>query len=437
MDISTLGTPIEIRDATLGRMLFARQNVGTTRKTWALLKEAEHADQFASEYFAAIARSVSDDAPISKASYESGAQLSVDQFLGLNDAARDAISAAYLAGEPELSRGPIVPASVSDEISAQPPEASTPERQTETFAKTVRRYHTINTEALNKALRDMRGASAVEATMASLTSASALVRDQLASVSLPNLRALPGQAALDSILAGLPGERSRLALEAALPGATAAQRMLDSISGAKALGDVSMTHLADSIQKQTKQLGHILPSELQPVPMSLVSRPLDLSLPPNPILKTNKTLEQVQCELDKLVTITNSQAQLTQSLFDTAKATLQQAITYGKEARDATRYTRIGVWVAMATLVISIVIAIWATLDNRASIQSLTNYVTQRDSDQAMTERELRDMGAYVKAEQSTNADMAKRIDSLIKSNRALEYHTGKELTPGRPKKEN
>lgn len=92
----------------------------------------------------------------------------------------------------------------------------------------------------------------------------------------------------------------------------------------------------------------------------------------NPVFDTNKLLEGMAANSEQMVEVARLQADLIQSLADTATQALAEAASSSEKAsqsaklaEDSTRLAKVGVWVAVIALLVSVGVSLYAISDAR------------------------------------------------------------------------
>jgi len=364
MVISLKTEPLEIRDEELGRILCKPWTVGTYREVLGLLKDNQSPDEFVSAFFECVGRAVPDDVPATRESFDAGTPITANQLSALSDEARDRLAAAYLAAEPMVSessgsQGP-------DKTGAKPENTLKP-RPTELLTSRARNEHTLSSKEIRKVLGSVSLGRGLSDTFLKLNLASDAIRRQLQPLS-----AMPMDA-----------------LSNAMKNAEILNRVIPSLS----------------------------PRMAEIIPSTMINNEIPrLEIPPNPVYQTNKSLAQVQEELSQLVDVAQLQAALIQSLSDTARDTLQQAIQSTGEARAATRIARFSIWVAIIAVVASSVIGVYAIMDGRHTFRTIETAETKFATNQASVERGLRNLIDETRSERVSENKLIDHIDKLVSS---------------------
>jgi hypothetical protein len=294
---------IDLRDGALGRMLARRWSLGTIRDIRQVFRQGVSADEFATQFFAVVARAVPDGVPATRESYDAGTPLDRAALAALTPETLDAMASAYL----EEAAPSMVPRLESDRQREAPnPDSSdaprlpgdnpgtyrSGERPTERLLQLVTASSQTVGESWRKMAQHLGGLNIGDDLKRAFGRTSLLARD------------------LDDALA-----------KARVPVFTS---------------DISRTNAEFS----------------------------ELKLPLSPVVETNRQLAELSGTVRELVDIGRLQSELAQALREISQLALQQAIQSGEEANQATRQARNSVRVALATIVISILISLISIWDN-------------------------------------------------------------------------
>jgi hypothetical protein len=122
--------------------------------------------------------------------------------------------------------------------------------------------------------------------------------------------------------------------------------------------------LRDTIDKYTRDLSATGPSLAEPRPDVLMSRMPELHIPKNPIHETNEKLGSVVKQMDDLRPMAAQVAQLIRSMNDAA---LRMQADYIENAKIFGRQTRIAIWIATISLLVSSFFSYQSYIDAKES----------------------------------------------------------------------
>lgn len=314
--------PIEIFHPRLGRLLVSGWTFGSIGKILKTNLQDKDGADFARGFFSLLARKVDEDAPLTDAAMQAGQPLVLAELNALTEEDLDQLACAYLNGE----CGSIGHEAKGDE----PPDDET---HLGCLARRIKRQIEMCEESRKLFAQQFGKLSLSENLTQSLFKTSNLANT----------------------------------LERMIP--------VEALSGASLLG------IGDSMFKMgIPGIDAAFPSGgLPPIPKA--PPPIQgFKPPPNPIHETNNLLESVSHDIDKLaenigtmVAISQQQAALIQSLSETATLALAEAASSSEETRKSaklteksTRLAKIGVWVAVFAIVISVGISLYAISDSHS-----------------------------------------------------------------------
>lgn len=126
----------------------------------------------------------------------------------------------------------------------------------------------------------------------------------------------------------------------------------------------ALDQLRDAIDKHTRNLPITAPSFAEPKLDVLNYRMPELHIPKNPIHDTNEMLESVVRQIEDLRPMAAQAAQIIRSMNDTA---LRMQTDYIENAKAAGRQTKIAIWIAAASLIVSLFFSYQTYVDAKES----------------------------------------------------------------------
>jgi hypothetical protein len=82
--LSELPVPIELCDPTLGRMLARRLSLAAFRQILKIPRDGISTHAFAARFFAIVAKSIPNEAPVAREAYDAGAPIDASAFAALS-----------------------------------------------------------------------------------------------------------------------------------------------------------------------------------------------------------------------------------------------------------------------------------------------------------------------------------------------------------------
>lgn len=321
MDFKTL---IELCEPTLGRLLARNWNLKALSDLEKIRTEGNSPDQYASRFFAAISRIVSDDVPATKELFDEAPMLEPEVFEQLSASSLDALAQSYL----EQTQKWISPGDAGSETVVGDSIRAT--EQLQRCAQTA----LDRVAATSRTIADHFKAALSQAGMSpDLKKAFEHTALLSAGVGDAVTRLLKSQNAdLAKVSKGLAG----------FDGGEAAAKNLSETLSFRVPG--APPRDGDSAAELVRRLSDPIYPNLD-----------DLKPLPNPIFKTNEELAELRRTIKELVEVAKRQAELSQALTETSRLALQEAIASGDYADKALRQTRNGVLIAAASLVLSVV----------------------------------------------------------------------------------
>jgi hypothetical protein len=369
-------TVIELRDPTLGRLLARNWNRRAITEVRKILNAGLSADDYAAHLFAAISRVVPEEAPATEETFDTGNAIDYATVGELAQDKLDDLARAYLEEAAKWMGGLSGPESPS---ASDPIDVPANERQTERLRRLATSY-IEHSDTRSRGWTSLQSVlvSGVSPTLADAFTHTAAVAGSIQDALL-RLRESGGVGSLAKELTRPPfGDSATfgsLAKELTHPpfgdsatfGSFAKEltRPLSWDSDAT-LGSFAKELSRDRLRDRTlnaSSLRDALPPFSNFDVMQL--KPL-----PNPIHETNAELAAVSTKIEQLVEIGRQQAELAQALTRTSQLALEESVNSGKSAEEALRQSRNGVWLALATLVLSVIVAglnIWVSRTSSAS----------------------------------------------------------------------
>jgi hypothetical protein len=441
-------TLVELRDPTLGKIFSRNWNLSAISEVRKIRDDGISADEYVARFFAAISRAVPEETRLNIEAFQAGnaidyttlQQLSLDRLDDLARAYLDETAKWMMPSRCEPSQLSPKLSSDSDTTNPQPNERQTErlrrlakayfEHSDKTWRETAGRLQFVLKTGLSPALKDAFTHTALLA---------GGINDAISNLKKPDIgsfaEALSRQRFGDGSTAGSMAEA--VSQQRFGDGSTAGS-MAEAVSEER-FGDGSTAgSMAEAVSEERFKDGEkadVVSVEARlPFPSfnEIVSKTT-----PNLIYETNAELVEVSAKIRQLVEIGQHQAELSQALTQTSQLALQESINSGKAAGEALRQSRNAVWLSLATLILSVVVAglsIWvsnaSSNSTNARLESLiTSVETLRSATSAAgasdssrreqeirtlqeIERQLRDMRTLQEIERQLR-DMRKLIQPM------------------------
>lgn len=330
---------VELRDATLGRILVRNLSVSAISAIEDLPEQGLSADEFVARFLAALARKVPDEAAQDHKSYEAGAEIDLGELTALSPNALDCLAAAYIdkthgwnqhggnkGQRPDSPDG-------AKPLEAKPDGVQPGERQTQRLLRIVK--------------------DAVRVFRESLASVELSISDEMK-------KSFASMAEL-----GISGDvgRSMESISANL------KKTMASVSGLGISDELRRS--AEHTSRLARDVDHALSDMRTPRLTSEVPRP-SFEMPelaPNPVWETNRQLAELTGSVAQLVNVARHQAELSQAIRKTSELALSQAVQSREDAKAAAllarKSVRLTFWAIVFALLTAILSVAFTVNDNR------------------------------------------------------------------------